>query len=272
MPTETPFVHRLWSGRAPLATGDEAIDTPTVTVYLAAGTGPKSAMVLMPGGGYEQCVDHEKAPIANWLVSLGITVLQLEYRHAPRYKHPAPLLDAQRAVRTARAMAGPWDIDPKRVGVIGFSAGGHLCASVSNIFDDGDPNAPDPVDRQSCRPDVSVPVYPVISFSASFSHAGSGKNLLGEAATLEQRREMSMETRVTASTPPTFIFHTFGDKTVPVANALIYAEALADKGVPFEMHINEKGGHGVALGGDDPVLSVWPKQCAAWLKARGFGE
>jgi acetyl esterase/lipase len=265
-----PFVHRLWPDRAPLAIGDETPDVPYVTVYLATGEGPRPAMVLMPGGGYGDVVDHEKRPIAEWLVSLGISVLELQYRHGPRYRHPAPLLDAQRAIRTARAMALEWNIDTQRVGAIGFSAGGHLCASVSNLFDTGDASAVDPVERQSCRPDVSVPVYPVISFTASFAHAGSGRNLLGEDATPERRREMSMETRVSRDTPPTFLFHTTEDKVVPVANTLVYAQALAVAGVPFELHVYEQGGHGVALGGDHKLLSTWPARCAAWLSLRGF--
>lgn len=270
MKSADPFVHRLWSDRAPLAVGDEPGDTPDVTVMKAGGAGPRPTIVVLPGGGYETLAEHEKTPVGAWLNTLGITALLVKYRHAPRYRHPAPMLDAQRAIRTARAMASEWNIDPTRVGVLGFSAGGHLCATVSNLFDDGLPNAADPVDRHSSRPDVSIPTYPVISFSAPFSHAGSGKNLLGPSLNANTQRELSMETRVTPRTPPTFIFHTVDDKVVPVENALVYATALRANGVPFELHVFQPGGHGVGLATQHPVLKVWSDLCANWLGVHGF--
>ena len=272
MTTLDPFTHRLWSARAPLALGDEPADVPDLFVMRAAGQSPRPTIVVLPGGGYEMLADHEKTPIGAWLNTLGITALVLKYRHAPRYRHPAPMLDAQRAIRTARAMAGPWNINPTRVGVLGFSAGGHLCATVSNLFDDGLPEAADPVERQSSRPDVSVPVYPVISLDAPFTHAGSRGNLLGPSPDPSLQRAMSMENRVTPRTPPTFLFHTVDDVAVPVENALVYASALRAAGVPFELHAFQPGAHGVGLAGQHPILKVWTQLCATWLASHGFGR
>jgi acetyl esterase/lipase len=180
--------------------------------------------------------------------------------------------DAQRAIRTVRANAKAWNIDPKRVGILGFSAGGHLAATASTQFDDGDPAAPDPIDRLGSRPDVSVLVYPVITMTDPHTHAGSRRNLLGDNPTAEQVQRMSAEKRVTKQTPPTFIFHTADDQAVPVENALMYAAALRKNGVPFELHVYEHGRHGVGLAQDDPVLGTWPGRCADWLKGKGFGS
>jgi acetyl esterase/lipase len=264
------FTHRLWTDRAPLAVGEESGDVPELTVMRARGTGPRPAIIVLPGGGYGGLADHEKNPVGAWLNTLGITALVLKYRHAPRYRHPAPMLDAQRAIRTARARADQWSIDPGRVGVLGFSAGGHLCATVSNLFDDGSPAAPDPIDRFSSRPDLSLPIYPVISFDAPFSHTGSFKNLLGPTYDGPLQRDLSMETRVSRRTPPTFIFHTFDDLTVSVDHALVYAMALRAAGVPFELHVFQPGGHGVGLALQHPVLKAWTPLCATWLAGHGF--
>jgi acetyl esterase/lipase len=181
------------------------------------------------------------------------------------------LHDAQRAIRTVRARAKEWKVDPNRVGILGFSAGGHLAATASTQFDKGDPNAADAVDRQSSRPDASVLVYPVITMTDPHTHAGSRRNLLGEQPTKEQIEQMSAEKRVTKDTPPTFIFHTADDQPVPVENALMYAAALRKNGVKFELHVYEHGRHGVGLAQDDPVLATWPGRCADWLRGKGFG-
>ncbi len=265
------LVHRLWQDRAPLAVGDEAGDVPTLTVYQpTSGTAPRAAVVVLPGGGYGQLAAHEGEPVALWLNSIGITAAVLKYRLAPQYRHPAPLLDAQRALRTMRAFSQEWNVDPKRVGILGFSAGGHLTASASNLFDDGLENSLDPVERFGCRPDVSIPTYPVISFEQPYSHFGSRDNLLGPRASASQIREMSMETRVSPRTPPTFIFHTMDDGAVPVENALTYASALREAGVPFELHVFQKGNHGVGLAQDNATLKVWPSLCGEWLRVQGF--
>jgi acetyl esterase/lipase len=262
----------LWPGGAPDAVGKEPADVPTITVYPAPKSArPAPAIVVCPGGGYGGLAAHEAEPIAKWLNTLGITGVVLKYRLGPRYHHPVPLQDAQRAIRTVRAKAGEWNIDPKRVGILGFSAGGHLAATASTQFDSGDANAKDPVGRQSSRPDVSVLVYPVITMTEPHTHAGSRRNLLGENSTDEQAEAQSAERNVSKETPPAFLFHTADDQAVPVENAIVYAMALRMYGVPFELHIYEKGRHGVGLAADDPVLRSWPARCADWLATKGFG-
>ena len=261
----------LWPDGAPGALGKEPGDVPTITIYRADGGGPAPAIVVCPGGGYGGLAAHEAEPIAKWLNTLGVTGVVLRYRLGPRYHHPVPLRDAQRAIRTVRARAAEWKVDPKRVGILGFSAGGHLAATASTQFDAGDSNAADPIDRQSSRPDVSVLVYPVITFTDPHAHAGSRRNLLGENPSRELVDALSAEKRVTKDTPPAFIFHTADDQPVPVENAILYASALRRAGVPFELHVYEKGRHGVGLAQNDPVLKTWPGRCADWLGTKGFG-
>jgi len=182
------------------------------------------------------------------------------------------LHDAQRAIRTVRARAVEWSVDPAHVGILGFSAGGHLAATASTQFDKGDPNAKDPIDRQSCRPDVSVLVYPVITMTEPHTHMGSRRNLLGENSTDEQAAAQSAERNVSKETPPAFLFHTADDQAVPVENAIVYAMALRAHGVPFELHVYEKGRHGVGLAQNDPILGSWTGRCADWLGGKGFGK
>ena len=263
----------LWPQGAPGALGKEPADVPTITIYLAPrkGPGPAPAIVVCPGGGYGGLANHEAEPIARWLNTLGVTGVVVKYRLGPKYHHPVMLHDAQRAIRSVRANAKEWNVDPNRVGILGFSAGGHLAATASTQFDAGDPGAPDPVDRLSSRPDVSVLVYPVITMTDPHTHAGSRRNLLGENPTSEQIDKMSAEKQVTKQTPPAFLFHTADDPAVPVENAMLYAAALRKNGVPFELHVYEHGRHGVGLAQDDPVLKTWTGRCADWLRARGFG-
>lgn len=265
----------LWPKGAPGARGDAPGDVPTITVYPAQvpAAGPKTAAVVVcPGGGYGGLAAHEGEPIARWLNSLGVTGVVVRYRLGPKYHHPAPLQDAQRAIRTVRARAAEWNVDPQRVGILGFSAGGHLAATASTQFDNGKPDAEDPVERVSSRPDVSVLVYPVITMTDPHTHSGSRRNLLGEKPAREQIDSMSAEKRVTKDTPTAFIFHTADDGAVPVENALMYASALRKSGVPFELHVYEHGRHGVGLAKDDPVLGTWPARCADWLRTKGFGK
>jgi acetyl esterase/lipase len=265
----------LWPDGAPGAVGNEPGDIPTIEVYPAQipTAGPKTAAVVVcPGGGYGGLAAHEAEPIAKWLNTLGVTGVVLRYRLGPRYHHPVELHDAQRAIRTVRARAAEWNVDPRRVGILGFSAGGHLAATASTQFDAGDPNATDPIDRQSSRPDVSVLVYPVITFTDPHTHAGSRRNLLGDYPPKDLVESMSAERRVTKDTPPTFIFHTADDQAVPVENALMYAAALRQNHVPFELHVYEHGRHGVGLAENDPVLKSWPGRCADWLATKGFSR
>ena len=283
---EEPPTYPLWPEGAPGAvgkeTGDEnhSGDIPTITVHRAPkekATG--AAIVICPGGGYGFLAsDHEGQQPARWLNSLGITAVVLKYRLAPRYRHPAPLDDVRRAIRTVRARAREWDLDPGRVGVMGFSAGGHLASTAATQFRAPKAVEGDPTSAFSERPDVAILVYPVISFVAEFSHKGSGSNLLGPNATPEQLAAMSSETRVTDQTPPTFLAHTVADQAVPVENSLAFAMALRRHKVPFELHVFEKGAHGLGLGKGEPRFKVapepsfeaWPVLCATWLKAHGF--
>lgn len=266
-PTSQP----LYPHGAPGALGTEPGDVPMLVPYEAQDP-DGSAMLVFPGGGYGHLAPHEGEPVARWLATLGITPFVVLYRLAPRYHHPAMLQDAAYAMRTVRAMSRELKLDPNRIGVLGFSAGGHLAATISTQFDDGDANSPDPIAKVSSRPDVSVLCYPVITLSGVSAHTGSRRALLGENPSPELIDQMSAEKRVTDKTPPAFIFHTADDNGVPVENAIMYASALRAHKIPFEMHIYEHGRHGVGLATNDPILSTWPARCAAWLGTRKFGK
>ena len=281
-----PPAQPLWPEGAPGALGKEtgddnhSGDIPTITVWLAPkdkATG--AAVVICPGGGYGFLAsDHEGRRVAEWLNSIGVAGVMVKYRLAPKYKHPAPLMDAQRAIRTVRAKSKEWGLDPHRIGILGFSAGGHLASTAATHFDEGKADASDPIDRESCRPDLAVLVYPVISFTADFSHKGSADNLLGKGASKELLTSLSNETQVTEKTPPTFLAHTLADTGVPMENSLAFAMALRKAKVPFELHVFEKGQHGLGLGsgwktgkiGPEPSFQAWPKLCESWLKTQGF--
>jgi acetyl esterase/lipase len=262
----------LWPRGAPGALGRETVDEPRITVYRAsASSASGTAVVVCPGGGYSHLAsDHEGKQVAEWLNSLGVSAFVLQYRLGPRYHHPAPLLDAQRAIRTVRARAQEWSVDPSRIGILGFSAGGHLASTAATHFDAGAPGSSDPIERQSSRPDFAVLAYPVISLFDPAAHAGSRLNLLGEAPDPALVAELSNERKVTSQTPPSFLFSTTDDGTVPVENSLRFFEALKKAGVSAELHVFAHGRHGVGLAPDDPVLSQWPKLCAVWLKGLGL--
>lgn len=271
---DQPKPSPLWEGDAPGAQGKEAGDVPTLTLYPAPqenATG--AAIVVCPGGGYGGLADdHEGKQVAAWLNKIGVTAAVLHYRLGPKYHHPVMLGDVGRAIRTVRHRAQEWKIDPQRIGVLGFSAGGHLASTAATQFDEGDPNAADPIDRVSSRPDVAILIYPVITMTDPHTHGGSRHNLLGENPDPALIEQMSSEKRVTDKTPPCFLVHSVDDGPVPPQNSLMFAEALTKHRVPFVLHMLEKGGHGYGLGGDDPILSTWPDLCARWLKGRGFLE
>jgi len=259
----------LWPNGAPGAKGDKLDDKPTLTIFLpekskANGT----AVVICPGGGYGHLsVDKEGIQIAEWLNSLGVAGFVLEYRHRGRgYGHPAPLQDAQRAIRTVRAGAAQWNINPAHIGIIGFSAGGHLASTAGTHFDKGDSQAANPIERASCRPDFMILCYPVIVFGEQYTHKGSQDNLIGKDAPAELIKSLSSEKQVTPDTPPTFLFHTDEDKTVPVENSIQFYLALHKAKVPAELHIYQKGGHGQGLARQIPGTSNWPKDCEDWLR------
>jgi acetyl esterase/lipase len=262
----------LWQGQAPDAQGTEDRDIPTITVYMPRTAAPgMTAIVVCPGGGYSAlAMNHEGRQVANYLNSLGIAAFVLKYRLGPRYHHPVEIGDAQRAIRTLRANASKWGIAPDRIGIMGFSAGGHLASSASTHFDSGKPGATDPIDHAGSRPDFAILGYPVISLVAPWTHQGSKKNLLGDNPDPELAKSLSGELAVTAQTPPTFIFHTNGDTGVPAENSIQYFLALRKAGVVAEMHIFQRGPHGVGLGADDFALGEWPKLLTNWLRVNGF--
>jgi acetyl esterase/lipase len=248
------------------------LDKPSLSIFLPpAGRATGSAVVVCPGGGYGfLAVDHEGKQIAQWLSSMGIAAFMLKYRLGPRYHHPAPLLDAQRAIRTVRSRAAEFGISPDSIGIWGFSAGGHLASSASTHFDAGDPKAADPIDRVSSRPDFAILAYPVISFTTEYTHKGSRENLLGKDPDPKLVEYLSSEKQVTRDTPPTFLFHTDEDVVVPPENSVLYYLALRKAGVPAEMHVFQRGPHGVGLAATDQTLVVWQQVLANWLRTRGW--
>jgi acetyl esterase/lipase len=265
-------VELLWPAGAPGALGSEDRDKPSITIRLAdPAKANGSAVIVCPGGGYGHlAVDHEGAQIAAWLNERGVSAFILKYRLGPVYHHPAPLQDAQRAIRMVRARAQEFKLTPNRIGIWGFSAGGHLAATAGTHFDDGNPTASDPLDRASSRPDFMVLAYPVISFTTEYTHVGSRTNLLGKQPSPALAAQLSNETQVTPRTPPTFLFHTDEDSGVPPENSVLFYLALRKAKVPAEMHIYQKGKHGVGLAQTDPVLSTWPARLADWLKVQGI--
>jgi acetyl esterase/lipase len=269
---EKPKIELLWPAGAPGAVGTEERDKPSLTIYLPpAGKANGTAVVVCPGGGYGGlAIGHEGKDPAEWLNRHGIAAFVLRYRLGPRYHHPAPMQDAQRALRLVRSRAKEWDLDPKRIGIWGFSAGGHLASTVATHFDDGKPDADDPIERVSCRPDFAVLSYPVITLRPPFTHGGSRRNLLGDHPDEALVASLCNDEQVTEKTPPTFLFHTNEDKAVPPENSILFYQALRKKKVPAELHIYERGVHGVGLGVGRGAVSAWPEQLAGWLKTRGL--
>ena len=248
-----------------------AVTEPTLEVYLPAkknATG--KAVVICPGGGYwALAYDWEGTDIAKWLNSKGIAGVVLKYRLPTSggnvVPHLSPLMDAQRAIRTTRHNAEKWNIDPDQVGIMGFSAGGHLASTAGTHFDKGDPASPDPVERLSSRPDFMILMYPVITFNHDFMHGGSMHALLGENPSEELIREYSNELHVTPDTPPTILIHASDDRGVPPQNSLIFYEALIKNKVPAEMHIYPEGGHGFSLATGNPHLATWTDRVIEWI-------
>jgi acetyl esterase/lipase len=266
----TPQDIRLWDGAAPGALGSNEDDIPTVTVYRARGaTG--TGIVVAPGGGYGAlAMDHEGRQIAAFFNAMGVGAFVLKYRLGPRYHHPVQLGDALRAVRLVRSRAQEFGVLPDRIGMIGFSAGGHLASTVATHFDAGKSEAADPIDRTSSRPDFLILGYPVISFDQAITHRGSLRNLLGDTPDAAQVEDLSNERRVTPQTPPTFLFHTNADTGVVPENSVRFYLALREAKVPAEMHIFENGPHGVGLALGDPALGAWPALLTQWLRGRGL--
>ncbi len=264
----------LWPQGAPGAQGETDADRPAVRIYLPTQVKPVgTAVVICPGGGYGHlALDHEGRQIAEWLNARGVAAFVLRYRLGPKYHHPIEMEDAQRAMRFVRSKAGEFHVAEDRIGIWGFSAGGHLASTVGTHFDGGNAGAADPVDRVSCRPGFMILAYPVITMMTEYTHKGSRTNLLGPNPDPSLVEYLSNERQVTPQTPPTFLFHTDTDKTVPVENSVLFFLALRKAGVPAEMHIYERGDHGVGLAPKDPVLSTWPARLEDWLKIHGLVE
>jgi acetyl esterase/lipase len=271
---QEPQTILLWPGGAPGALGQEDRDKPALTIYMPPNTtGPMTAVIIAPGGSYARLsMNNEGRAPANYLNALGIAAFVLRYRLGPQYHHPIELGDAQRAIRMVRARAVEWHLAPDRIGIMGFSAGGHLASSASTHVEAGNANAADPIDRVSSRPDFAVLAYPVISFIEPWTHQGSKTNLLGDHPDPALARSLSSETQVTATTPPAFIYHTNADTVVPVENAVAYFLALRKAGVPAEMHVFKDGAHGTGLGMQSATLAEWPRLLANWLRASGFAK
>jgi len=271
----------LWDGKAPHAVGDSDADKPSLKVFKAEKPNG-CAVVVCPGGGYGFLADdHEGKQVAEWLNTLGVTAFVLKYRivtkDRPGPLHPAPLTDAQRALKLVRLKAKDYGIDLNRVGIMGFSAGGHLASAAATHFDLGLGNG-NAIDNMSSRPDFAILAYPVISFDDAVTHKGSRNNLIGANADAKLIEHYSNEKQVTKATPPVFIFHTSADTAVVPENATRFYVACKKAGVPVEMHIYEKGRHGVGLGrdprwtGGEKSVATWPDRLADWMKARGLFE
>lgn len=274
-PNAGPLVIPLWSGTAPGAMGDSDADKPEMIFYRSGRSG--TAVIIAPGGAYRGLsMDSEGRQEAYWFNAMGVSAFVLRYRLTP-YHHPVELGDAQRAIRIARARAQEFGIRPDRIGMMGFSAGGHLAATAGTHFDDGKPGASDPVERVSSRPDFLILCYPVISFQIAVAganvlgaYAGSGRNLLGGTPDQKTLDDLSDELHVTEQTPPTFLYHTTNDGLVAVENSVQFYLALRRAHVPAEMHLFENGQHGSGMGLTDPALSVWPTLLMNWMRGRGL--
>lgn len=262
----------LWPEGAPGALGKEDKDVPTLTPYLPeAGKANGAAVVVCPGGGYGGLAQHEGHDYALWLNQQGISAFVLKYRlGSGGYRHPSMLQDVSRAIRLVRARAGEWSVDTKRLGVMGSSAGGHLASTAVTHFDAGKADASDVIEKQSSRPDFGILCYAVISMGVN-THQGSKNNLLGASPSEELVRLLSNELQVTPQTPPCFIWHTYEDKAVKVENSLEFAAALNKAGVPFDLHVYQKGRHGIGLNDKAPFANahLWSHDLVFWLKEQG---
>ena len=274
-PTTETHTYLLWDDGAPGAQGTTDDDKPTLTLFPARSgwekPAPTTAVIIAPGGSYLRlAANHEGRQVANWFNAQGVTAFVLRYRLGPRYHHPIEMQDAQRAIRFVRARAQELGVRPDRIGMMGFSAGGHLASTVATHFDGGNPSASDPIDRAGSRPDFVILAYPVISMTADYSHQGSVTALLGNHPDPKLARQMSTELQVTWETPPTFLFTTSADTSVPAENSVAFYLALHRAGVPAELHVFEDGPHGVGLALGDPALGEWGTLLRNWLRARGL--
>jgi acetyl esterase/lipase len=268
---------RLWPGKAPRAQGDKPADIPALTCFFPdAAKANGTAIVICPGGGYSGLsMTSEGTDEAHWFNDHGIAAFVLKYRVSP-YGQPVPMLDGQRAIRVVRHNATDWGINPKRIGIMGFSAGGHVASTVGTHYDDGLPKPKegpfDPVLSESCKPDFMILVYPVITMKDKITHEGSRHVLLGDKPGAVYINLYSNELHVDKDTPPTFIAASKTDTVVPVKNSELFADALKKNKVPYEFVELETGDHGYGMAANDPKVSVWTDKCMDWLKGRGLLE
>lgn len=261
----------LWPEGAPGAIGNEPKDKPSLFVYKApADSATGAAVLICPGGGYVHlAMDHEGHDVARWFNSMGITAFVFKYRlgsaEGDGYKHPVMLNDAKRAIRMIRNDAKIYGIDANKIGVMGFSAGGHLASTLGTHYDSGMKNADNDIDKTNSRPNFMILIYPVISLNAKFTHRGSRQALLGPNPDASLVDSLSNETQINSMTPPTFLVHSTDDKVVPPENSIYFYLALRENNVPAEMHIYEYGGHGYGMAPDDPILHSWTDRCQDWL-------
>lgn len=268
-----PAEESLWPGK----TYEEDEFIPMITFYSPPEENATDlAVVVCPGGGYSGlAMDHEGKQVAAWLNSVGVTAAVLQYHTVSQTGgkpglHPAPLNDALRAIRIVRGRAAKLQLDPHKIGIMGFSAGGHLASSAATHFTPGDPAAEDPLEKLSSRPDFAVLIYPVITFLPPYAHQGSRKNLLGPGAPDSLVVEFSNERQVSPETPPVFLAHTTEDTGVPPENSVLFYLALRKAEVPAELHIFQQGRHGLGLGPEEFAFSEWPGLCTKWMQAMGF--
>lgn len=273
---QKPVKELLWPDGAPESKGsDPKKDTPSLLTYApAADKANGTAVVVCPGGGYHGLANgHEGHDIDEWFASLGVTAVILDYRRGNGgYKHPVPLMDAQRAIRTVRSKEKSLKIDPDKVGIMGFSAGSHLASTTGTHFDLGNPQAKDPINKQSSRPNFMILCYPVITFGQDSTHMGSQRNLIGESPDKELINNLSNDKQVNSETPPTFLFHTDEDTLLPPENSVQLYLALRKAKVPAELHIYRKGRHGVGLAHKMAATNAWSSACEEWMRGYGWLE
>jgi acetyl esterase/lipase len=272
---EPAKVELLWPKGAPGANGDTDKDKPTLTLLPASpDNNSGAAVIICPGGGYGGVMmTYEGEDAGRWLNTKGVSAFVLNYRHAGRgYHEPAPLDDVQRAIRSVRSRAAEWKIDPKKIGVMGFSAGGHLASTAGTHFDAGRKEAGDPIDQQSSRPDFMILVYPVVTMTTPLTHGGSRNNLLGPNPDEKLVDKYSNEKQVTAETPPAFIVASTADNVVPAENSVYFYLALRQAKVPAELHVFEKGNHGFGLAQKYKTVGAWPNLCYEWLVSHGWAK
>jgi acetyl esterase/lipase len=256
----------VYPGAAPEALGHADADRPTIDVYLPAANPTHTAVLVIPGGSYGKVVaDREGAAPAAWLNQRGVAAFVLHYRVAP-YRYPAPIADAERAMRVLRGRAGDFGFSPDHLGAWGFSAGGHIASVLATLFDDGVPASPDPIEHASDRPDFVILAYPVISVKSGIGHAASLQNLLGPMPEPALVALLSAEDHVTPTSPPAFVFTTNDDDVVPSQNSMVYVAACQRAGVPVEFHMFEHGHHGVDLANNLPPLHLWTLLLESWMQ------